>query len=689
MTLEFNGFIRNLSYSPKFLTYKNLKEYYLVDFDSNECASIGKIIIDNNDFLLYSKWVTPKRTRSYPFARLYNIFNTNSKIITIIPIIKDEGGDSDNNDRINAITLSWMNLLNIYIILGYYEDAKKKRKGTRKTAANIKKKENKEKTEFITDFKFNNDLIKQKIEEISNYKMSALHWNTKHFQDDFESIWIKSVDSYRRISKDQNVKLHSFDKHLKRLNQFKKNGKFDLDTFKKFMNKRSEEAQHRESLTIHDLEVLNQGHNAKFFIKNYLGGIYYLTCDEIFIEDKRFVIQESKNSKEGKLPSNNDIKDGLFKLILFNNIEKLEYGNQKVQFKTQLKLTGNIKGSLLLPNTKENIEEFVKLNELNIKIIKSLNEESVANNISIFISTNKTKKYLREKTCGFFFHKKGSKIPKIKSPLRYPGGKSKALKQILPIIPKFSEYREPFVGGGSVFIALRQMTKKEITFKINDLNYELYCFWITVKNNLDKMVKEIKKIKKENSSGTELYQKLFDEKCETEFDRGVRFFILNRITFSGLAESGGYSEQSFKKRFTESSIERLADLNKIMINIEITGDDYKDLLLQDGDNVFIFLDPPYLTAAPAKLYGKNGDLHTDFNHKKLAETLKECEHKWLMTYDDCEEIRDFYDFAYIKEWKLQYAMGNYMKEKVEKGNELFISNYPLKLPKFKRIDEFF
>jgi len=45
---------------------------------------------------------------------------------------------------------------------------------------------------------------------------------------------------------------------------------------------------------------------------------------------------------------------------------------------------------------------------------------------------------------------------KVKSPLRYPGGKSRALKHILPIIPKFDEFREPFLGGGSVFLALKQ-----------------------------------------------------------------------------------------------------------------------------------------------------------------------------------------------------------------------------------------
>lgn len=65
----------------------------------------------------------------------------------------------------------------------------------------------------------------------------------------------------------------------------------------------------------------------------------------------------------------------------------------------------------------------------------------------------------------------------IKSPLRYPGGKSKAIDQIAEYIPNnFSEYREPFVGGGSVFIYLKQKFP-HIKFWINDLNRELFLFW--------------------------------------------------------------------------------------------------------------------------------------------------------------------------------------------------------------------
>ena len=77
-------------------------------------------------------------------------------------------------------------------------------------------------------------------------------------------------------------------------------------------------------------------------------------------------------------------------------------------------------------------------------------------------------------------------MPKLaKSPLRYPGGKSRALKQILPLIPmNMSEFREPFVGGGSVFFAIRSLFQDRIkSYWINDLNYDLYCFWKRVRDD--------------------------------------------------------------------------------------------------------------------------------------------------------------------------------------------------------------
>ncbi|MFH1327001.1 MAG: DNA adenine methylase [archaeon] len=277
------------------------------------------------------------------------------------------------------------------------------------------------------------------------------------------------------------------------------------------------------------------------------------------------------------------------------------------------------------------------------------------------------------------------KLPSIKSPLRYPGGKSRAIKQITPIVPEFKEFREPMVGGGSVFFAFKQL-KPNAGFWINDCNKELYFFWKYCKEEVNKLIEEIKNIKEKELDGKKLHKELLNEsKNRSDFQRAVRFFILNRITFSGLAESGGYSNMAFKGRFTDSSIERLKKASEILQNTKTTNEDYTTLLFKPGEEVFIFLDPPYYSTTKSKLYGKKGCLHEEFNHEKFAADMKKCEHKWLITYDDCEEIRKLFKFANIYTWKLQYGMNNYKQKNASKGNELFISNYEIDLLKERKV----
>ena len=140
-------------------------------------------------------------------------------------------------------------------------------------------------------------------------------------------------------------------------------------------------------------------------------------------------------------------------------------------------------------------------------------------------------------------------------------------------------------------------------------------------------------------------------------------------------DSGGYSQSAYEKRFTDSSIERVKNISPYLDGTKITNGDYTEALFQEGDNVFIFLDPPYWKATESKLYGVRGTLHTAYDHVQFAENMRECSHKWLITYDDSPVIRELFDFAKIQEWTLQYGMNNYRKASAAKGKELFIKNY--------------
>ncbi len=268
----------------------------------------------------------------------------------------------------------------------------------------------------------------------------------------------------------------------------------------------------------------------------------------------------------------------------------------------------------------------------------------------------------------------------LKSPLRYPGGKSKAINQIVEYLPEsFSEFREPFIGGGSVFIYVKQ-NFPNLKIWINDLNRELFLFWKFAQSDLAQLVQEIRHIKVKYTDGKLLFRELTNVNVNnlSDLERAVRFFVLNRITFSGTIESGGFSQEAFHKRFTDSSIERLEKLENILSeNVQITNLDYSHLLKSEAENVFLFLDPPYFSATKSKLYGKRGNLHISFEHQRFAELLQQCHHRWLITYDDSPEIRENFKSANISEWELQYGMNNYRQSGAAKGKELFITNYYL------------
>lgn len=378
-TVSLKGFVKNVKYTP-FLGKEKLKCHDITQFDINKAGAYGLINLGTSgNNLAYSQWKTPKRTRTYPFPRIYNTYGLNTKRVTIIPIIKDEGADT-NNDRINFITFSWMNLLNVYIILAWYDDAKRKT-GT---------------TNRITDQVLNAEGVREKLLEISRYQTTALHWNTTHFKNDFERIYLNAVASYEKISREKEVDLHNPQDHLNTLEAFKVNNKFDLEFFKQKTLTASQKAALRETLTVHKLESLDDNPKGIFSISNDLGGEYHLTSDEIYWENNTLVIQESKNTTKEKLPSNADITDGLFKLILFVNMEQVDVDNRTdVPFITRLKLTGNLTGNLNLPCANDLVSDFCKENKLTPakqKTITLLNQEATENDLQIWITRSDDKK---------------------------------------------------------------------------------------------------------------------------------------------------------------------------------------------------------------------------------------------------------------------------------------------------------
>ena len=233
------------------------------------------------------------------------------------------------------------------------------------------------------------------------------------------------------------------------------------------------------------------------------------------------------------------------------------------------------------------------------------------------------------------------------------------------------------VGGGSVFLSTKYAFPNK-RYWINDINHDLYTFWQVCKESPELLTKEVEKIKYSKKDGKEIFYELRYPKIHlTDFELALRYYVLNRISFSGLVDAGGFSSESFESRFTVSSIEKIIYAGRELKDVMISNLSFETLLKAEGSDVFIYLDPPYYGNQDSKLYGLKGYLHTTFNHKKLAEELEDCKFKWLLTYDNNEVIRKYYSFANIIEKELSYGMNNVSSKRATKGKELFIANFAL------------
>jgi len=366
--------IERLKYSP--LLLPELKECSMEDLEGGKMGGIASFILnyENNRFGV-SQWVSPKRTRSYPYVRVYDTMSLKNKI-TLIPFLKDEGLDGDR-DFVQWDTVSLMSLLNVYVILGYYSYAIKSKKYKNK----------------ITSQRLDYLYIRQQIDKLLNYQSSPLHWNLDQLEN-LKEITDISKQNYKRISDECNVQMHSEDGLDKRIEIIQGN----VNRFRELSRKSASEAQHREIQTIQPKEntVLEK---ASITIENYQGGQYFFTADEICISDDKLFIIEKKHSKKDKIPSLNDIKDGFVKMMLFTNLSKAKILNKEFVPVPVIGLTSEkFQGYCHSRMSEEDILKVLNNNNFNsnqINKINSIFKEGITNNFVILLMESGNEEFQR------------------------------------------------------------------------------------------------------------------------------------------------------------------------------------------------------------------------------------------------------------------------------------------------------
>ena len=275
----------------------------------------------------------------------------------------------------------------------------------------------------------------------------------------------------------------------------------------------------------------------------------------------------------------------------------------------------------------------------------------------------------------------------LKTPLRYPGGKSKAIKTLSQWYPKvITEYREPFIGGGSIAIDITK-ANPDIPVWVNDLYVPLYNFWVQLRDRGEELSERVRDEKQKTldaggkerrtDRAKELFNK-YKEEIDTydDFEKAVAFFIMNKCSFSGLTENSTFSKTASNSNFSLVGADKLAEFSKLIKNWKITNIDYSEVMKAKGyADTFIFLDPPY--DIKDFLYGKNREMHKLFDHDLFADRVSTCMHKFMITYNLNDRLLDLYKNYNLTEWKLRYSMAH----RGDKGTneniktELLITNY--------------
>jgi len=317
----------------------------------------------------------------------------------------------------------------------------------------------------------------------------------------------------------------------------------------------------------------------------------------------------------------------------------------------------------------------------------------------------------------------------IRPCISYPGGKWKALDLILELVPDgIEDWREPFFGGGSVTFGFLQSEKSRNCkrFIVGDLATEIYALWKGIQEDADKVIsiceewwnekcpthvlihstpmlfenvwKEIQILRgndKENTSDAEVRDIWLKAEAEAEAfwdwastvdcstltlqERAARTFLVNRISFSGMGDSGSLSKDQFIN-FKQEHLYKIKENSVLLQRIEIYNQSFEKTF--EGCPVeggFIFLDPPYLNQEKSGLYGKDGDTHHGFPHKEFAELCKQTKTPWLITYDDSIAVRRLFrgKGIYLRPFKITYTMAGKTAEDALAGEELFIANYDI------------
>lgn len=262
---------------------------------------------------------------------------------------------------------------------------------------------------------------------------------------------------------------------------------------------------------------------------------------------------------------------------------------------------------------------------------------------------------------------------RIISPFRYPGGKFYAVKFIMPFLNcvLHDEYREPFVGGGSIFFS-----KPHVKYNwLNDFNKDLITTYTAIASQ-DIRSKLISMLSNEVAT-KERHSEVKQIRPRDIVEIAFKTYYLNRTSYSGIIHKPSWGYETGQSAPPETWGEKIACAGKKLENVKLTALDFEEVIMAhaEGESVLMYLDPPYYNSDQKRAYEHS---FTREDHERLERILRKTPYKFCLSYDDCEEIRDMYSWANFHKRSWLYNTANCRGTTRSIGRELIITNYSVK-----------
>lgn len=265
----------------------------------------------------------------------------------------------------------------------------------------------------------------------------------------------------------------------------------------------------------------------------------------------------------------------------------------------------------------------------------------------------------------------------VVSPIRYPGGKSLAVGHIVELMPNnIKKVVSPFFGGGSVEISMSKFLDIEVIgYDIFDILCNYWKFQIEKPKELHEELKKIKPTTKEYERIKKILKKVWAKEIKIDPLLLATYYVYNFNLSYGPGFLGWPSKIYLKKERYNRMIEKIKNFNPGKLKVKC--DDFQNVL-KKHKNDFLYCDPPYYIGDDSKMFKgiypmRNIPVHHNgFPHEKLRDLLKKHKGGFILSYNNCETIRNYYKEYehFFPTW--QYTMGQgetrIGKNRIKDGN---------------------